>query len=100
MAAGEAIGATSAFSTMWWSSRRLVCRRCPEPCLRVNDNSQIHWFQTLFTTQSEWPNCGATRLADHPASIMPMILPISNYDSCSYCLQKWRNGMSSTALAL
>ncbi|GFX49891.1 uncharacterized protein TNCV_1031421 [Trichonephila clavipes] len=66
---------------MWWSSRRLVCRGRPQPGLRVNRNSRIHWSQHLITTQSELPNWRATRLADHPASIMPMILPLSNCDS-------------------
>ncbi|GFU47582.1 hypothetical protein TNCV_2443071 [Trichonephila clavipes] len=28
-------------------------------------------------------------LADLPASIMLMIRPLSNCDSCSYCLRKW-----------
>ncbi|GFX45401.1 uncharacterized protein TNCV_1026611 [Trichonephila clavipes] len=49
-------GYTRAFFTMWWSSRRLVCRGCPEPGLRVNAISQIHWSQHLLTIQSEWPN--------------------------------------------
>ncbi|GFV28244.1 hypothetical protein TNCV_679321 [Trichonephila clavipes] len=31
---------------------------------------------------------------------MPMILPLSNYDSCSYCLRKRRNGISTPALPL
>ncbi|GFX04940.1 hypothetical protein TNCV_2249231 [Trichonephila clavipes] len=83
---------------MWRSSRQLFCRRHPEPVIRVQDISQIHWFQPLFTTQSEWPNCGATRLADHTASIMPMILPLSNCDNCLYDLRKRRNGMSTSAL--
>ncbi|GFW38300.1 uncharacterized protein TNCV_1331531 [Trichonephila clavipes] len=42
MAADEAVGYTHAFLMMWRSSRRLVCRGCPEPCLRVNDISRIH----------------------------------------------------------
>ncbi|GFX23687.1 uncharacterized protein TNCV_3596291 [Trichonephila clavipes] len=56
MAAAEAVGCTCVFLTMWWSSRRLVCRGHPEPGLHVNDISRIHWFQHLLTTQSEWPN--------------------------------------------
>ncbi|GFW76390.1 uncharacterized protein TNCV_1581691 [Trichonephila clavipes] len=43
MAADEAVGCTRAFLTMWRSSRRLVCRGCSEPDLRVNDISRIHW---------------------------------------------------------
>ncbi|GFW85670.1 uncharacterized protein TNCV_853201 [Trichonephila clavipes] len=56
MAADEAVGCMRAFLTMWWSSRRLVCRVRPEPGLRVNCISQIHWSQHLLTTQSERPN--------------------------------------------
>ncbi|GFX57201.1 hypothetical protein TNCV_2964801 [Trichonephila clavipes] len=52
----EAVGCTHAFLTMWRSSGRLVCRGRPEPGLRVNDISRIHWFQHLLTTQSERPN--------------------------------------------
>ncbi|KFM59794.1 hypothetical protein X975_02288, partial [Stegodyphus mimosarum] len=37
MAADEAVGCARAFLTMWRSSRRLVCRGRPEPCLRVHD---------------------------------------------------------------
>ncbi|GFV29158.1 hypothetical protein TNCV_4601901 [Trichonephila clavipes] len=33
-----------------------VCRGCPEPGLRVNDISRIHWSQHLLTTEAEWPN--------------------------------------------
>ncbi|GFV31695.1 uncharacterized protein TNCV_4742441 [Trichonephila clavipes] len=55
MAADQAVGCTRAFLTMWWSSRRLVCRGRPEPG-RVNDISRIHWSQHLYTTQSERPN--------------------------------------------
>ncbi|GFY23170.1 transposable element Tcb2 transposase [Trichonephila clavipes] len=33
MAADEAVGCTRAFLTMWWASRRLVCRGHPEPGL-------------------------------------------------------------------
>ncbi|GFU84275.1 uncharacterized protein TNCV_2161761 [Trichonephila clavipes] len=51
--ADEAVGCTRAFLTMWRSSRRLVCLRRPEPGLRVNDISRIHWSQHLLTTQSE-----------------------------------------------
>ncbi|GFW17249.1 uncharacterized protein TNCV_1957201 [Trichonephila clavipes] len=43
MAADEAFGCTRAFLTMWWSSRRLVCRGRPGPGLRVNEISRIHW---------------------------------------------------------
>ncbi|GFW37666.1 uncharacterized protein TNCV_415521 [Trichonephila clavipes] len=88
MAADEAVGCKRAFLTMWRSSRRLVCRGRPELGLHVNDVSRIHCSQHLLTTQSERLNARATRLANHPASIMPMILPLSNYDSCSYCLRK------------
>ncbi|GFY01226.1 uncharacterized protein TNCV_5076931 [Trichonephila clavipes] len=56
MVADKAVGCTREFLTMWRSSRRLVCRGRPEPRLRVNDISRIHWSQHLFTTQSEWPN--------------------------------------------
>ncbi|GFY20137.1 uncharacterized protein TNCV_2148301 [Trichonephila clavipes] len=55
MAADEAVGCTCAILTMWLSSRRLVCRDRPEPGLRVNIISRIHWSQHL-TTQSERPN--------------------------------------------
>ncbi|GFU59669.1 uncharacterized protein TNCV_3186371 [Trichonephila clavipes] len=93
--------AVRAFLTMWQSSRRLVCRGRPEPGLRVNDISRIRWSQHLLTTQSERPNLRATHLADPPDSMMPMmILPLSNCGSCSYCLRKWRNGMSTSALSL
>ncbi|GFU09244.1 uncharacterized protein TNCV_1122431 [Trichonephila clavipes] len=100
IAVGEAVGCKRAFLTMWQSSRRLVCRGRSKPGLRVNDISRIHWSQHFLTTQSERPNGRATRLADHPASIMPMILPLSNCDSCKYCLRKRRNGMSASALTL
>ncbi|GFS53391.1 uncharacterized protein TNCV_1327281 [Trichonephila clavipes] len=55
----EAAGCTRAFFTMWRSSRRLVCRGRPEPGLRVNDISRIHWSQHLLRTQFEsWcKNC-------------------------------------------
>ncbi|GFX10562.1 uncharacterized protein TNCV_2583831 [Trichonephila clavipes] len=56
MADDEAVDCTRAFLTMWRSSRRLVCRECPEPGVRVNDISWIHWSQHLLTTQSERPN--------------------------------------------
>ncbi|GFX37974.1 DDE_3 domain-containing protein [Trichonephila clavipes] len=56
MVAYEAVGCTRAFLTMWWSSRRLVCRGRPESGLRVNDISRIHWSQNLLTTQSVQPN--------------------------------------------
>ncbi|GFX90508.1 uncharacterized protein TNCV_4335121 [Trichonephila clavipes] len=100
MAADEAVGCTPAFLTMWRSSHRLVRRERPEPGLRVKDISRIHWSQHLLTTQSERPNGRATRLADHPASIMPMILPLSNCNSCSYCHRKRRNGMPTSAFPL
>ncbi|GFY32256.1 hypothetical protein TNCV_3557641 [Trichonephila clavipes] len=45
-------------------------------------------------------NSRSTRLDDHPASIMPMILHLSSCDRCSHCLRKWRNGMSSSSLPL
>ncbi|GFV50423.1 uncharacterized protein TNCV_626671 [Trichonephila clavipes] len=54
--ADEVVGCKHAFLTMWWSSQRLVCRRQPEPGLRVNDISRILWSQHLLTTQSERPN--------------------------------------------
>ncbi|GFW66469.1 uncharacterized protein TNCV_3309881 [Trichonephila clavipes] len=96
----EAVGCTRAFLTMWRFSRRLVCRGRPEHGFRVNDIFRNHWSQHLLTTQSEQPNWRATHLADHPASIMPMILPLSNYDSCSYCLRKRCKGISISALPL
>ncbi|GFU46722.1 uncharacterized protein TNCV_1419771 [Trichonephila clavipes] len=73
---------------------------CPEPGLRINDTSRIHWSQHLLTTQSKRPNGRATRLEDHPAFNMPLILPLSNFDNCSYSLRKRRNGMSTSALPL
>ncbi|GFW33927.1 uncharacterized protein TNCV_3590121 [Trichonephila clavipes] len=100
MAAVKTVGCTRAFLTMWRSSRRLIRRGHPEPGLSVNYICRIHWFQHLLTTQSERPNRRTTNLADHPASIMARILPLSNYDSCSYCLRKRRKGMSSSTLAL
>ncbi|GFY02771.1 uncharacterized protein TNCV_3506511 [Trichonephila clavipes] len=80
------------FLMMWRSSRRLVCRGHPDPDLRVNDISRIHWSQHLLSTQS------ATGLADHPASIMSMLHSLSNCDSCSYFPRKRRNDMSTSAL--
>ncbi|GFV58217.1 uncharacterized protein TNCV_3434001 [Trichonephila clavipes] len=56
MAADEAVGCTRSFLTIWRSFQRLVCRGCPEPGLRVNDISRIHWSQHHLTTQSERPN--------------------------------------------
>ncbi|GFT49636.1 uncharacterized protein TNCV_3367791 [Trichonephila clavipes] len=56
MVVDEVVDCTRAFLTMWRSSRRLLCRRHPEPGLRVNDISQIHWSQHLFTIQSKRPN--------------------------------------------
>ncbi|GFV45311.1 uncharacterized protein TNCV_2037641 [Trichonephila clavipes] len=56
MVVDEAVGFTRAFLMIWWSSRRLVCRGCPEPGLGVNDILRIHWFQHLLTTRSERPN--------------------------------------------
>ncbi|GFU47499.1 uncharacterized protein TNCV_2000061 [Trichonephila clavipes] len=85
---------------MWRSSPRLVCRGRPVPYLHVNDISRIHWSQHHLTPESEQPNWRTTPLADHSASIMPMILPLSNCDSYSYCLPKRRNDMSTSALAL
>ncbi|GFW83485.1 uncharacterized protein TNCV_4589861 [Trichonephila clavipes] len=52
MATDEAVVCTRAFLTMWWAYRRLVCRGLPEPGLRVNNISRIHWSQQLLTTQS------------------------------------------------
>ncbi|GFV64639.1 uncharacterized protein TNCV_850881 [Trichonephila clavipes] len=52
----EAVGCTRALLTMWRSSQQLVCRGRPEPGLRVNDMSRIHWSQHLLTTKSERPN--------------------------------------------
>ncbi|GFS65677.1 uncharacterized protein TNCV_3853331 [Trichonephila clavipes] len=56
MVADKEVGCRCAFLTIWWSSRRLVCRGRPEPGLRVNHISRIHWSQHLLTTQREWPN--------------------------------------------
>ncbi|GFX32838.1 uncharacterized protein TNCV_889741 [Trichonephila clavipes] len=53
MVADEAVGCTRAFLTMWWFTRRLVFRGCPEPGFRVNDISWIQWSQHLLTTQSD-----------------------------------------------
>ncbi|GFW42753.1 hypothetical protein TNCV_473431 [Trichonephila clavipes] len=38
MVSDEAVDCTPAFITMWRSSRGLVCRKCPKPSLRINDN--------------------------------------------------------------
>ncbi|GFV48038.1 uncharacterized protein TNCV_3999521 [Trichonephila clavipes] len=97
MAADEAVGCTHAFLTMWRSSRRLDCRGRPEASLHLNGIFRIHCSQHL-TTQLERPNRRASRLADHPASILPMILPLSNCDSCSYCLQKRRSILKQTLI--
>ncbi|GFV20419.1 uncharacterized protein TNCV_4141801 [Trichonephila clavipes] len=51
VAADEAAGCMYAFLAIWWSSRRRICRGCPEPVLRVNDISRIYWSH-LLTTQS------------------------------------------------
>ncbi|GFW24097.1 uncharacterized protein TNCV_4951411 [Trichonephila clavipes] len=56
MAADEAVACMCAFLTMWRSSRLLICRRYPEPGLRVNDISRIHLSQNLLRTRSELPN--------------------------------------------
>ncbi|GFW51655.1 uncharacterized protein TNCV_4213311 [Trichonephila clavipes] len=88
MVTDEAVGSTRAFLTMRRSSPRLVCQERPEPGLLVNDISRIHWSQYLLTHNQSGQNGRATHLADQPASIMPMILPLSNCDSCSYCLRK------------
>ncbi|GFU98789.1 HTH_Tnp_Tc3_2 domain-containing protein [Trichonephila clavipes] len=53
----------------------LVCRGHPEPGLRLNDISRIQWYKHRLTAQLERPNKLDTRLAVHPSSIMPMILP-------------------------
>ncbi|GFU65578.1 uncharacterized protein TNCV_635011 [Trichonephila clavipes] len=50
MAADEAVDCTRAFLTMWRSSRRLVCRGCPEPGLGVNYMYRIPWSQHPLTT--------------------------------------------------
>ncbi|GFV92619.1 uncharacterized protein TNCV_1374701 [Trichonephila clavipes] len=55
MAADEAVGCKRALHTMWQSFRRLVCRGRPEPGLRVNDISWMHWSQHILTTQSKQP---------------------------------------------
>ncbi|GFY28728.1 uncharacterized protein TNCV_3440951 [Trichonephila clavipes] len=46
MVADETAGCTRVFRTMWRSSQRLACRGRPEPGLRVNDISWIHWSNT------------------------------------------------------
>ncbi|PRD32519.1 UNVERIFIED_CONTAM: hypothetical protein NCL1_20185 [Trichonephila clavipes] len=43
IATDAAVGCTSAFLRMWWCSRRLICRGCPDPGHRVNEISRIHW---------------------------------------------------------
>ncbi|GFV78254.1 uncharacterized protein TNCV_1037221 [Trichonephila clavipes] len=55
-AGDETVGCTRAFLTMWQLSRRLVCRGCLQPGLRVNAIFRIHWSQHLLTTLSERPN--------------------------------------------
>ncbi|GFU43088.1 hypothetical protein TNCV_109131 [Trichonephila clavipes] len=54
----------------------------------------------MTSLRSTGPNTSSQHnqsgLSDHPASIMPMILLLSNCDSCSYCLRKRRNGMSTS----
>ncbi|GFS59050.1 uncharacterized protein TNCV_69481 [Trichonephila clavipes] len=55
MEADEEVECTRAFLTMWRSSQ-LVGRGRPEPGLRVNDISRIHWSQHLLTMQSERRN--------------------------------------------
>ncbi|GFS86390.1 hypothetical protein TNCV_1681361 [Trichonephila clavipes] len=81
------------------SSQQLVSRGRPEPGTRVNNTSLGSTGpNTFFTKQSE--RGLTTRLADHPASIKQMILPLSKCDSCSFCLRKWHNGMTTSALAL
>ncbi|GFT26221.1 uncharacterized protein TNCV_1544301 [Trichonephila clavipes] len=50
MAADEAVDCTRTFLMMWRSSRRQVCRGRPEPDLRENDISRIHWSPNLLTT--------------------------------------------------
>ncbi|GFX92397.1 uncharacterized protein TNCV_1706731 [Trichonephila clavipes] len=52
MAANEAVGCMCFFLPMRRSSRQLICLGRPEPGLRANDISRIHWFQHLLTTQS------------------------------------------------
>ncbi|GFX76344.1 hypothetical protein TNCV_593071 [Trichonephila clavipes] len=44
------------FFTMWRFSQRLVRRGRPDPGLRGNDISRIHWSQQLIITQTERPN--------------------------------------------
>ncbi|GFX97167.1 putative DD41D transposase [Trichonephila clavipes] len=83
---------------MWLSSRWLVYRGWTETGLHINEISRIYWFQHLLTKQSEWPDGRDTRLADQAVSIMLLILPLSNCDSCSYCLPKRRKGRSTSAL--
>ncbi|GFV55318.1 hypothetical protein TNCV_2268691 [Trichonephila clavipes] len=50
MAAAEAVydeAGTRTFYTMWWSSRRLVCRGHPEPGLRQTVSDAIRRFKEL-----------------------------------------------------
>ncbi|GFV79600.1 uncharacterized protein TNCV_1724251 [Trichonephila clavipes] len=83
MTADEAVGYKRAVLTMWLSSRQLACRRCSEPGLRIQDISRIHWSHHNQSGRRD------TCLADHPASIMPMIRPLSkNCDISPYCLRK------------
>ncbi|GFW22465.1 uncharacterized protein TNCV_2169991 [Trichonephila clavipes] len=56
MATDGVVDCTRAFLTMWRSSRRLICRGCHGPGLRVNDISRIHWSQHFLTTHSERHN--------------------------------------------
>ncbi|GFS54344.1 uncharacterized protein TNCV_4808551 [Trichonephila clavipes] len=91
MVADDSTGCTRALLTMWRSSRRLVCRGRPEPRLHVNDISRIFWSQHLLKTQSERPNRRATRLADHPASIMPIIPPPSQIVTAAHIV--FENGL-------
>ncbi|GFS57284.1 uncharacterized protein TNCV_491741 [Trichonephila clavipes] len=57
-------------------------------------------MRSLGSTGPNTSQHNQSGLGDHPASIMPMILPYSNCDSCSYCLRKLRNGMSISSLSL
>ncbi|GFX41582.1 uncharacterized protein TNCV_3109781 [Trichonephila clavipes] len=51
MAVDEAVSCMRAFQTMWRSFLRLVCRGRPEPGLRINDISRIHWSPHLHTSR-------------------------------------------------
>ncbi|GFX99629.1 uncharacterized protein TNCV_5026821 [Trichonephila clavipes] len=79
MAADEIVVCKRTFLMMWQSSRPDLC---------VNDIPRIHWSQHLLTLQSERPNSKATRLADHPASIRPMILPLLNCYTAAHIVFK------------